>query len=236
MRRSMIGGIAIFVFSCIAFPASTHQPSAQASQRYFPLPAEDQDKVHLYLPAIYRYTASENASLPLVLAIMKAESNFNPEARSPKGALGLMQLMPETAMDEFRKLKIEICALQLQRQLIHQPELNIMLGIRFLQHLEKRFSDIDDPELRRLLMVAAYNAGFRRVVLSFQCRSYECVRRQVDRHGERAFEKALTRLPGETRRYLVIVDRFYAAYRDWFDTSANAGHPAVLPAQSADPT
>jgi len=80
----------------------------------------------------------------LVWAVMKAESNFNPHARSRKGAGGLMQLMPGTA----RQHKVAD---------IYNPVENINGGVRHLQLLLNRFRG----DVR--LAVAAYNAGARTV-------------------------------------------------------------------------
>lgn len=76
----------------------------------------------------------------LLTAIMKAESNFNPQAVSNKGAKGLMQIMPEN----FRALNIENP---------FDPRENIMGGTRYFRQLLNQF-DGDLP-----LALAAYNAG-----------------------------------------------------------------------------
>ncbi len=81
-------------------------------------------------------------SLPveLVLAVVKIESNFNPQATSKKGALGLMQLMPATASD-------------LGVTDAFDPRQNIFGGVRYLRALVNEF------EGQVALAVAAYNAG-----------------------------------------------------------------------------
>ena len=76
----------------------------------------------------------------LLKAVVKAESNFNPRAVSKKGALGLMQIMPEN----ITKLKIENP---------FDPRENIMAGAQYLRELLTRFKE-DVP-----LALAAYNAG-----------------------------------------------------------------------------
>ena len=204
--------LALFFFSFIVFTASTSQPSTEQIVRSFPLPEEDVEKAITFVPHILKFANGDNVSLPLVLAVMKAESNFNPTARSPKGALGLMQLMPETALDQYERLNIPSSKEQLKKQLIRQPELNVILGIKHLQYLENRFAEINDPDLRRQLITISYNAGFRKVILSFKCKSYSCLKLRVNLFGHEYFERIIHNLPRETRIYLIVVNRAYKTY------------------------
>lgn len=92
-----------------------------------------------------RDTARQFALEPsLVKAVIRAESNFDPRATSPKGAMGLMQLMPDTArMHEVRNA--------------YDPAENIHGGVRHLRYLMDRYRGNLD------LVLSAYNAGTRPV-------------------------------------------------------------------------
>ncbi len=88
--------------------------------------------------------AAKKFSLPeaFVLSVMKAESGFRPDAVSPKGAIGLMQLMPETA----RELGVDP----------RNPHENAEGGAQYLRDLLARYEGSPDQVL---LALAAYNAG-----------------------------------------------------------------------------
>ena len=92
-----------------------------------------------YDALIEEYSAAQKVDPNLVRAVIQAESGFNPRARSIKGAMGLMQLMPATA--------IELGVTD-----PYDPAQNIRGGIAYLRQLIDKYNDVD-------LALAAYNAG-----------------------------------------------------------------------------
>ncbi len=106
----------------------------------------------LYPPAfaesVSRNAAANRISENLTYALIRAESNFFPEARSPVGALGLMQLMPATAKDTARQMHETVTMPELTI-----PEVNVRIGTRYLKGLLTRFNG------NLVSAVAAYNAG-----------------------------------------------------------------------------
>lgn len=114
------------------------QPASSPSASCDPLPAADVDRL--------AGTAAQTHGIEpdLLKAVMRQESGFRPCAVSPKGAMGLMQLMPATAG-------------QFQVADPFDPAANIDAGARYLKQLLDRYGG----DLKRAL--SAYNAGPARV-------------------------------------------------------------------------
>ena len=123
----------------------TNVPTASDSDYRVYIKENEQYSPGLYSPDrfdTYIREASElyGLSYPLLKAIIKAESDFNPRAVSRKGALGLMQLMPENV----KRLRINDP---------FDPWENIMGGARYFRQMLDRFKG------KLSLSLAAYNAG-----------------------------------------------------------------------------
>ncbi len=127
----------------------TNVPIGPGWELYFPAPKRSRRIRGYYRPRIYssshwdrlfeEVARQEGLSPALLKAIARVESAFDPQAVSPKGALGLMQLMPETARivgvrDPF------------------DPQENVKGAARFLKYLLQEFGSLEEA-------LAAYHAG-----------------------------------------------------------------------------
>jgi len=137
-------------------------------------------------------TAQRNGIDPyIVLAVMREESRFDPSAKSPAGAYGLMQLMPQTAYRLDQSLKLGIN----RPSQLTEPGTNIALGTHYLKKLSDEF-----PSLPHAL--AAYNAG------EFAVRSWQ------GSFTYRSADEFIEDIPyAETRNYVKKVLTSYFQYR-----------------------
>ncbi|WP_200552714.1 murein transglycosylase [Kosakonia sp. LAM2021] len=101
-----------------------------------------------------RYTSGKGISQSYAMAISRQESAWNPTARSPVGAAGLMQIMPGTATHTVKMFNIPGYSNSGQ---LFDPETNINIGTSYLQYVYQQFGN------NRIFSSAAYNAGPGRV-------------------------------------------------------------------------
>lgn len=106
-----------------------------------------------YSEYVEKYSEENGLDKYLVYALIKAESNFNPDATSSSGARGLMQLMEETAIERSNIIENQ----SVEAYDLYDPETNIKLGTSYLAYL------IDLYDGNYILAVTAYNAGMGNV-------------------------------------------------------------------------
>lgn len=116
---------------------------------YVPLQGEEIESKTLKIDVpfkdiIIKACQKEEIDVKLIISVIKVESNFNQYAVSPKGAKGLMQLMPSVIKDYNVKNAFD-------------PKENIFTGVKYLKKL------INECEGDLGLALAAYNAGLKRV-------------------------------------------------------------------------
>lgn len=163
----------------------------------FPLPYESS----------LRHEAARNQVDPMLIAgLVRQESAFESKAMSRVGAMGLMQVMPKTAVKLARQLKVRYA-----RARLTDPGYNLQLGSRYLANLIQTFST---PEAA----LAAYNAGEDRVVQWTAGQNYLETAEFVES------------IPfTETREYVQIVIRNSDVYRQVYGpVSAENKQPAQV--------
>lgn len=139
---------------------------------------------------IEEYSAEYGLDKYFVMAVIKAESNYNPEAHSGV-ARGLMQITASTAEWIAEKISIEF-----SEDDIEEPRVNIRMGCYYLKYLSELYNN------DKVLVTAAYNAGMGNVSkwLSDERYSKDFV--------------TLSYIPfEETRRYTEKVEKYYKIYK-----------------------
>lgn len=141
----------------------------------------------------------------LLKAMVRKESNYKPDARSPGGAVGLTQMLPQTARH-----------MGLNRRQFFDPQANLSAGTRYLRSIYDRFHAVPDkaPHWHRTrLAIAGYNAGPGRV------------RRAMKKAGSYRWQHMSQYLPDSTQHHVErIVDDFYPRYSD---LSQSPGRPRI---------
>jgi len=154
-------------------------------------------------PAPYRFqivSESKKRGLDprLVLAIMKQESRFKPNAKSPSAARGLLQLTIDAAQKYSRSAGIE----NLTEDSLYRPEVSIAVGCEYLGQLSRMFAGL--PEA----IAAAYNGGEDNVARWL-------ARSNQNDEGVFAAEVGFT----ESKNYVFKVMSYYRAYRQLYDSN-----------------
>lgn len=106
-----------------------------------------------YSEYVEKYSEENELDKYLVYAIIKTESNFNPNVKSNADARGLMQLLEETAVERSNAIEGE----EIEAYDLYDPETNIKLGTSYFAYLMGLYDD------NMILAIIAYNAGLGNV-------------------------------------------------------------------------
>ncbi len=173
------------------------------------------DDLTLRFPLLFReqilnYSEREDINPAWTYGVVRRESAFVQDARSPKGALGLMQLMPATAKYISRSLPKKYQG----KSKLTQADINLSLGTRYLRKMLKRFGG------QTVLATAAYNAGESRIM--------RWLPTETTLDAERWIENIPFR---ETREYVTSVLAFTIIYADrlGFEQKRLSQHMLAVP-------
>jgi hypothetical protein len=145
------------------------------------------DRSREYEPLIQEHARNNGVRGELVRAVIQVESNFNPSAVSPKGAVGLMQLMPATVQEFGVRNPFS-------------PSENVRAGVAYLRRLLDRYSNSEE------LALAAYNAGPGAVDAHGETiPPFRETRQYVSRVSGLAGPPVATKVPGSTLYRIVQV-------------------------------
>jgi len=147
-----------------------------------------------YREVVERYAKANGLDPYLVAAVIRVESSFRSSAVSPKGARGLMQIMPATGA----WVALEMSLPNFHPDQLFDVELNIRMGTWYLRHLSLQFE-------HELVALAAYNGGRGNV------------KNWLAQGVWSGQEKDVERIPfPETRNYVWRVLRTQAIYRELY--------------------
>lgn len=203
-RKNLILIICIvLVIVCILFVLKLMDKDAQLRRAMREYPTA-------YTPLIAKYAEEYELDPYLVTSIMRCESSNKPDAVSNRGAIGLMQIMPDTGTWIAHKLEMDSVY---QEYMLYDPETNIRFACWYLRFLATRFSGVT------LHIVAAYNAGHGSVENWLADERYSS-------------GGTLTSIPyPETARY---VEKINAAYQQYTTLYPDLYTPAASPVAEAD--
>jgi len=171
-----------------------------------------------YLSLVRKYCKRYDLQVPLVMAMMQTESYFNPRAKSPAPAYGLMQLVPTSGGREAYKFAFKVDKI-VKPSYLYNPENNIHLGCAYLAKLrDVEFRRVTDVNNQRYCIIASYNTGPGNLskAITGNRDVYSAVDRINRLSNDKLYEKLRNDLPyAETRDYLEKVETRQEHYKEW---------------------
>lgn len=167
-----------------------------------PLEGDGNKKIERFRPLFEKYADKYRFDWRLVLAMAFQESKLNPKKKSPRGAVGLMQVLPSSAADA----NVDI-------QNVQRPENNVHAAVKYLNFLRERY--FSDPNIRPRdrvrFSLASYNAGPARIQ---EARRKASAMRLDPNRWFRNVELAVLQTVGrETVTYVSNINKYYVIYK-----------------------
>lgn len=163
-----------------------------------------------FLADIKRYAHQYRLSVPLVSAVIEAESSFNPLATSGTPAYGLMQVVPTSAGIDVTQYLYQKKHL-LSPSWLYDAKNNILAGSTYLHLLFSRYlKKIQDPAKKLPCAVASYNTGAGNMAKAFSQEGLSAAIAKINRiTPEQVYQQLIQKLPyRETQVYLAKVTRY----------------------------
>jgi len=168
-----------------------------------PLKGGRSKKIEEFRPLFEKYADRYNFDWLLILAMAYQESELNPKKKSPKGAVGLMQIRPSTAADPNVGIKN-----------VYKLENNVHAGVKYLDFLRNRYFSDEKirPRDQVRFSLASYNAGPAKIR---QARKKASAINLDPNRWFRNVELAALRIVGqETVRYVSNINKYYVIYKN----------------------
>ena len=169
-----------------------------------------------YLPEVQQQAKRYNIEPALLLAIIHTESSFNPLARSPIPAFGLMQIVPTSAGKDVSNF-LQGKPLLLSPEYLFQADNNVEAGSTYMHILSNRyFKNVRNAQSRIYMSIAAYNTGPGNVAktLSGSKSLNQASIAANAMSSENVYTLMVNKLPAqETRNYLQKVVKRTAYYQ-----------------------
>lgn len=164
---------------------------------------------------VQKHALAQSVPIPLIFALVEAESSFNPMAKSHIPAYGLMQIVPTSAGKDaskriFGEMKV------LTPSYLYHSEKNIQMGAAYLHILFYQYlKSVENPVSRLYCTIAAYNTGAGNVARAFTGKTniHMAAKKINQLAPDQVYSHLIKHLPyKETKNYLKKVNRLLSIY------------------------
>ncbi len=154
-----------------------------------------------YRDLVIKYSQENELDPLFVFSVIKAESNFDPQATSHKNARGLMQIIDNTGIWAADRMGIE----EFRVEYLYDPEINIKIGCWYLKSLRNEIYKYNG-QINNDLVLAAYNGGIGNVQKWLKDKEYSSTGKTLDKIPYK-----------ETENYVRKVNNYQKIYKRLYE-------------------